>query len=231
MKIIVPLAGPEYLLDGQIKGLIDIKGTPYLKFILSSRPWAALVNSHDYIFILYDSAIMRGFRDEYLEKWFPNSKVVFISDFAQGAALSVMAALPIAYDQNHINEWIIIDLADIYIEINHELPSFLASEQHVNAFAVTFKSDLPCYSYFSVDYSLRINNVSEKNVISSNASAGIYLFQGISLIATCLSESLKMPHVSTFNNLFYVSLLFKHLSNVNAIAHIIEVNSFKDFSL
>ena len=93
MNIIIPLAGPDFIsASGELKSLIKYNRDYLTRYIVKSRPWMKSTEKNNLIFILDNSKITAEFSDNYLLKWFPNSKVIYISDYTRGAALTSLTA-------------------------------------------------------------------------------------------------------------------------------------------
>ena len=61
MKVIIPLAGPDYFSESIPKGLKDYGNGPFLKWILQSRPWYSEIPHKNYTFIFLDCNESRSF--------------------------------------------------------------------------------------------------------------------------------------------------------------------------
>ena len=89
MRVVVPLAGPDFILrGGELKANIKYDGEPLLRGVLNSRPWAKTLASRDYSFVLFDAPETRAFAADTLLDWYPDATVTFISSYTRGAALS-----------------------------------------------------------------------------------------------------------------------------------------------
>lgn len=208
MTVIVPLAGPDFVLsNGGVKAAVDVDGEPLLRRVLMSRPW--VVTAKAYIFVLHEDLPSRRFADDHLSVWFPGCATVFVSRATAGAALSVAIGVAMA---DVADEPLIVDLADIIIDLDED-PVRRFEDPRVHGVAVTFESSRPEYSYIRLDPSGRFVEAAEKRVISNHASAGVYLFRNAATYYRALSIALANPHVHTYNNLFYVCPLF------NGVAH------------
>lgn len=208
MKVIVPLAGPDFELeDGSTKSEQTIECTPLLRRALDNRPWAAQqhVTSSDYVFVLRDTAISRRFAASNLESWYPSCKTVFLSDYARGAALSAASGISSISGKD---EPVIVDLADIEFQASLDLIELFSKNAKLGAIALTFKSDNPCYSYILENKDGIFVEAAEKRVISDNASAGVYLFRSSAIYFSALAHALTYPESHVFNGLFYVCPLF-----------------------
>ena len=183
VKSIIPLAGDDYFKEDFCKGLLDTKKGPLLYSVLKSRPW--INNLSDLIFICLDSEMSRNFFNNYIRIWFPQSKIVYLSNKTSGAAFSILAGLSLA--SNKGNEPIIIDLADIYFETN-----FLPYKEFKDCgYAFAFKSKGNKYSYFELDEDMQVRKAAEKEQISNFASAGVYTFPSCSKLLKALAYALE----------------------------------------
>jgi len=204
MRVIVPLAGPDFVRrDGSIKGLTLFKGEPLLKYILDSRPWALEITG--YAFVLHDCTEARWFATQHLELWYPGCSIIYSTTFTRGAALSALAGLSAVDD---IHQPLIIDLGDIYYASNLDIRSSLCSSGEIGAIALVFKSTEPHYSYLSCDHNGVFLYAAEKRVVSDNASAGTYIFQNPATFLRSVAFAFENEADEACNNLFYVCPLF-----------------------
>jgi hypothetical protein len=204
MDVVVPLAGPDFVSpDGAIKALTPISGHLLLQHVLASRPWAPDVRG--YTFILKDGDLMRTFSEQYLRPWFPDSTVVYLSSFTRGAACSAMAGVACQRDP-HVP--LIVDLADILYSSNLNVASRLMRSTRCGGLALTFSSTNPSYSYLRLDEAGRVIEAAEKKLISTNASAGTYIFRNSAIYLSAVAHAYANEATQAYNNLFYVCPLF-----------------------
>ena len=209
MIVIVPLAGPDMILDNNsLKCQWLFRGEPFIKYILDSRAWCSAVDR--YIFIFHDHVVTRAFYSEYLKIVYPNSGAVFLTDYTNGAATSCLSALSLITDAS---DSIIIDFADIYFECVKSDFFDLLKDDAVNSAALTFKSDLDIYSYLKFNSNGIFEVSIEKKVISNCASAAVYYFDSVVRYIDALSWVVKNKEDYMHNDLFYVCPL---LNGVNA---------------
>lgn len=198
--VIIPLAGPDFISEGKLKALLDYKGGKLLYKILESRPWYGEVPLANYTFILYDCAQTREYAKT-LRKMYIGCIINFISNYTQGAALSVLNGMTTIRE---FNEPIIVDLADIDFNMDLNIQETFRTETETECICPYFISSDPSYSYFSEDqYSCIVDKIEEKNVISAKASTGIYIFRDFLTYLKCISFALD--NKLTFNDLYYVA--------------------------
>ena len=206
MRVIVPLAGPDFILDGGgLKAEIDLEGQPLLYRVLKSRPWAGKVAAQDHSFILIDAPETRVFAAGALAKWYPSSSVTFISRYTRGAALSALAGIATGED---VDTPIIVDLADILYTSTLDPAAVFNRNPDCGGIALTFKANNPAYSYLKMDACGVFVRAAEKRVIADNASAGTYMFRDMATYLRALAHGLENEESQTFQDLFFVCPLF-----------------------
>jgi hypothetical protein len=170
MITVVPLAGPD-LVESRwgIRPMFPVDGVPLLELVLSTRPWP-----YDrLVFVLRDVPELSVIRQFLKVRW-PSARVVVLSDVSGGALLSAMAGIALAVDPM---EPLVIDLADILFDPQGVPPvAELFGEPDVAGALPWFPSDDPAYSYLEIAGN-RVLRTAEKQVISREASAGVYLFR------------------------------------------------------
>ncbi len=226
MQVVVPLAGPDYFKNKIPKGLEpSINNNPQLYHTLKSRIWSTDKNIN-YSFILHDSEKSRSFVRNHIDQWFPNSNYIYLSNFTKGAALSAISAISFIELEN--SSPLIFDLADIFFETNI-YPDFEKKFSDSIFIGYSFKSDLPIYSYFGCDPNFYIKSVSEKKVISDNASAGVYIYKSASYYLNALAEILTKPRDYLFNNLLYLAPVLNGILDGKRNARLIHVEKYYDY--
>lgn len=204
MEVIIPLAGPDFVsADGALKALIPFSGQPLLRHVLTSRPWAETVSG--YTFILKDGETTRDFVEQHLRAWYPDATVILLSSFTRGAACSAMAGVSCQRDPHTP---LIVDLADILYASNLNVGDRLNRSPHCGGLALTFSSTNPLYSYLRTDETGRVVEAAEKNVISTNASAGTYIFRNSAIYLHAVAHAFSNEVSQVCNGLFYVCPLF-----------------------
>lgn len=217
MKIVVPLAGPDFERpDSGVKATIEIDGQPLLRRALETRPWwtRGQVGPTDLIFVLRDTPASQRFAHDTLPHWYPGATTVSVGRFTRGAALSALAGLALMADPA---EPICVDLADIeYRSTLDPVERFVATG--AGGIVLTFPSDDPAYSYLRTDGEGRVVEAAEKRVISGAASAGTYLFRDTPSYLIALAHSLTHADAVMHRDLFFVCPLVNGL-----VAHGLDV--------
>ena len=230
MQIIVPLAGPDFVReDGSVKALVEVDGQPLLLKTLRERSWFGRVPSSNYTFILHDRAETRAFANSHLSAWFEGCRIVFISDFTRGAALSALAGVSIQAD---LDAPVICDLADIAYQSDLDIERVFEGNMQAGAIFLTFASDNPVYSYLRRDDSEQVVEAAEKRVISNEASAGTYIFRKASVYLRAVAHALDNAETQTYRNLFFVCPLANGVIDQNlqveafAVTDVVDIKTF-----
>ncbi len=206
MRVIVPLAGPDFVLaNGKVKAVLDLDGEPLLKKALESRPWAGSVDPAKYVFVMLDRPETRRFAQSELADWYRQSQVVFLSQPTRGAAFSALAGVS---SYTNIDEPFVIDLADILYSSSLAPHKVFADSPDCGGIALTFHSDAPEYSYLRCDADGRFVEAAEKQVISSQASAGTYIFANATVFLRAVAHAIENEATQARGGLFYVCPLF-----------------------
>ncbi|AOL22389.1 hypothetical protein Ga0102493_111361 [Erythrobacter litoralis] len=147
----------------------------------------------------------RAFATGSLARWYPGAAQVFLGQYTRGAALSAMAgvAMSIADDGP-----LIVDLADILYASDLNPGAVFSRDSDCGAIALAFQSRSPSYSYLRLDHDGMVVEAAEKRVISSNASAGTYVFADVSVYLTAMAHALRDFDKQQHNGLLYVCPLF-----------------------
>lgn len=226
MAVIVPLAGPDFIRDdGSLKAEIELGGTPLLRRVLESRPWAGAVAPDDYVFVLLDAPETRVFAKGPLAEWYPGATVAFLSRYTRGAALSALAGMATVVK---MAQPITVDLADILYTCNLDPEVHFAANPNCGGIALTFKADNPCYSYLRLDASGMFAEAAEKRVISHNASAGTYIFRDLSTYLCAMAHGLDNEYSQSYNDLFFLCPLFNGVKDCGKDVYLQSVTEIFD---
>ena len=228
MRIIIPLAGPDYLNNGEIKGRQKTVDGNLLESILRSRPWYGLIPSENYKFVFLDKKVLREFFYNDIKEFLPKSSAVFLSETSKGAALSVMSCLS-NFDLS-VDSPLLIDLADISFHKDGIDYSDIFNEQNADILIHTFRSFSNQFSFAEVSKNGNVINIKEKELISNNALIGTYFFKSFNIFIKALHNSLYNFNDYSFNGLLYISPILNYLISEKYKVRCINCNLKDDFS-
>ena len=173
LNIVIPMAGAgsRFSKAGfkDPKPLIPVHDMPMIQLIIENlRP----VEPHLFIFICQREHIHLYGLQKKLNDWAPGCKIVEIDGLTAGAACTVLAA------SEFINNdcALMIANSDQYVDldINTYLNNFLVKD--IDGLIMTMRADDPKWSFVGLDGDL-VTRVVEKEVISNEATVGIYNFR------------------------------------------------------
>jgi hypothetical protein len=229
MIAIVPLAGPDFVHPRLgIKPLFPIDGEPLLRRVITSRPWwrKGLLKSENLIFVLRDFPESDRALS-YIDEWFPKSKKVIISDFTQGALMSVLAGVALVKD---FEVPICIDLVDILYDSQEVMVDLFAKDSSVGAIVPYFISQESCYSYLEIGDRNSVTKAVEKQVISQFASAGTYFFRNVRSYINSVAFSLQHRQELSVKDILFVCPAINYVISVGARVIPIPVNNIRSIS-
>ena len=230
MKVVVPLAGPDFERpDGSVKAEQLVDGEPLLRAALEKRPWwrNGLVRDEDLVFVLLDTPRGRAFAAGSLAAWYPRARQVMISQTTGGAALSALAGVALIDD---VEAPLCVDLVDILYRSRLDPPATFAA-CNADAIALVFPSSNPIYSYLRADESGCVVEAAEKRVISTQASAGTYIFANPSIYLDALAHNLRHRSEVTHKGLFFVCPLYNGVLATGGRVILELVNDVQDIKL
>lgn len=223
LNIVVPMAGAgsRFSKAGYVdpKPLIKIHDTPMIEVVVSNlRPQMP----HRFIFIVQSAhAEAYGLR-EFLPRISNGGLVIEINGLTEGAACTVLHAR----DLINSDDPLMIANSDQYIDcdINTYLNQMVASK--LDGLIMTMTADDPKWSFVALNEQHLVTRVVEKEVISTEATVGIYNFRrGRDFV--CAADNM-IARNERVNNEFYVAPSYNELirqghrvgiHNIGAEAH------------
>jgi NDP-sugar pyrophosphorylase family protein len=184
------------------KPFIDVLGKPMIQWVIENLTSDV---EQRFIFICQKEHQERFSFDTILEKLSPGSQVIGIDGLTQGAAETVLFASHLINDDNPL----VIANSDQYIE--YEMDSFFRSlnKKIFDGSILTMTSQHPKWSYIRYGNNQLVTEVREKEVISDEATVGIY---GFSKGSDFLNAAQKMiKNDSRVNGEFYVAPVYNEL--------------------
>ena len=171
LNIVVPMAGrgsrfanAGYALP---KPLLPIRETPMIEVVVNNlRP----KGEHRFIFICLTEHIKQYDLRQKLSEISPGCEVIPVSTVTEGAACTVLLAEQFIDNANPL----MIANSDQYVDI--DINAYLKSGEHADGFMMTMTAGDNRWSFIRLDDNGLVTEVREKEVISNEATVGIYNF-------------------------------------------------------
>jgi HAD superfamily hydrolase (TIGR01509 family) len=201
MNVLVPMAGAGSRFENAgysfPKPLIEVNGKPMIKAVVDSLN----IKAH-YIFITQQAHYEKYNLGHLLNLIAPNCDVIQVNGLTEGAACTSLLA------KNLINndKELIIANSDQLIEWDTSKFFYYVRNKNADGSILTFKNSHPKWSYVKLNEYDDIVQVAEKQVISENATCGIYYWKkGSDYVKYAEQMILKNIRV---NNEFYIAPVF-----------------------
>lgn len=209
LNVVIPMAGAGSRFGNKgykdPKPLIAIHGVPMIRVVINNlRPRCA----HRFIFVCQTAHIDAYGLSEKLSTWAGGCVVVGLDAVTAGAACTVLAAKK--YIDN--DDPLMIANSDQYIntDINDCLSRVCESE--LDGLIMTMTASDPKWSFVELDGKKFVKRVVEKEVISDEATVGIYHFNHgrdfVFAAETMIAKNLRV------NNEFYVAPAYNELIQI-----------------
>jgi len=201
LNIVIPMAGRGsrfanvgYMLP---KPLIPIRGVPMIEVVVKNlRPRC----KHRFIFICLEEHIEKYDLIEKLKKISQNCIIIPVSGVTQGAACTVLLA------EGHINnaDGLMIANSDQYVDI--DINDYVKEGSGASGIIMTMTANDNKWSFVRIDERNLVVEVREKEIISNEATVGIYNFAHgfdfVSYAKRMINNDLRV------NGEFYVAPVF-----------------------
>lgn len=206
LNIVMPMAGRgQRFLDAGYanpKPLIPVHGRPMTEVVINNlRP----NRPHRFIFLILREHAEEFDLDFYLRRWVPNCEILFVDKVTEGAACTVL----LAKDLINTNDALMIANCDQWVDMRIDDYLVTGDSSDVDGLIMTMWADHPKWSYVRFDETGRIIEVVEKQVVSNEATVGIYNFRrGSDFVRgaeTMIGKNLRV------NNEFYVAPAYNEL--------------------
>lgn len=206
VTFVVPMAGAgsRFAKAGyqNPKPLIPVHGRPMIDLVI--RNLTPKRYQSRFVFIVQKEQITKYGVDEKLRAWCPGCEVVSVDGLTEGAACTVLLA------KQHITEDpLVIANCDQYVDcaIDDFLDSWFGGEY--DGMIMTMTADDPKWSFVGFDAAGRVDRVVEKEVISNEATVGIYGFtRGLDFVRAAEDMIAANERVK---NEFYVAPAYNRL--------------------
>jgi NDP-sugar pyrophosphorylase family protein len=180
------------------KPLIDVNGVPMIKAVIDS-----LNIDGNYIFIVQKEHSVKYHLQDVLDEFVPGCKIVEIDGLTDGAARTTLAAKDLI---NNDAPLLIANSDQVIIWDSLVFTSLLRSRDAI----ALFKANDPKWSFAQINGGM-VTKVAEKEVISDNASVGVYGFQHGSDYVK-YAEQMIEKNIRT-NNEFYICPVYNEAIN------------------
>lgn len=205
LNIVIPMAGrgQRFVEAGYAvpKPLIPVHGTPMIDLVVHNvRPRA----EHRFVFICQKDHIEQFSLKSHLEEVAPGCVVVEIPHVTEGAACTVLLAEEYIDNEDPL----MIVNSDQYIR--YSIDDYLAAQEGAaDGLIMTMEADDPKWSFVRLGPAGEVLGVVEKQVVSNEATVGIYNFRkGSDFVRAARSMIGKNLRV---NNEFYVAPVYNEL--------------------
>ena len=220
LNIVVPMAGAGSRFQkagyNLPKPLISVNGIPMIRVIIENLKPST---PHRFIFIC-----QKAHADEYdlqlkMSAWAPGSEVVMVNGLTEGAACTVLAAERLI----NSDEPLMIANSDQYVDVSIDEYLEKMGMNALDGIMMTMRANDPKWSFVGFDETGLVSKVVEKEVISDEATVGIYNFKrGRDFVAAADEMIEKDLRV---NNEFYVAPVYNQLVDSGSRIGVFNVGS------
>jgi HAD superfamily hydrolase (TIGR01509 family) len=172
MNILIPMAGAgkRFVDAGYVfpKPIIEIQNKPMIQWVIDS-----LNINANYIFIIQKEHQQKFNLKSVLKILKPNCKIIDLDEVTEGAACTTLLA------KNYIDndKPLMIANSDQFIKWNSSKSLYNYYSKKYDGAILTFEAIHPKWSYAKCDDNNIVSEVAEKNVISKNATVGVYYWK------------------------------------------------------
>lgn len=204
LNIVVPMAGRgSRFFDAGYempKPLIDINGHPMIEYVVKS---ITPNQDHRFIFICQEEHIQKYHLDITLNAIAPSCTIIPITYITEGAACTVL----LAEQYINVEAPLMIANSDQYVDV--DINDYVDSIRENDGLIMTMPANHPKWSYIQFDNQGYVTLVREKEVISNEATVGIYNFaRGNEFVEFAHQMIRKNIRV---NNEFYVAPIYNEM--------------------
>ncbi|GGP25442.1 glycosyltransferase family 2 protein [Silvimonas amylolytica] len=206
LNIVVPMAGAgsRFAKAGYTdpKPLIPVHGVPMIQLVINNlRP----ATEHRFIFVVQREHATRYGLKALFSQWAPGSELIEIDGVTQGAACTCL----LAADLINNDDPLMIANSDQYVDASMEAYLDEMARHQADGLIMTMTANDPKWSFVGYDAHGVVNRVVEKEVISDEATVGIYNFgkgsDFVRLARQMVEEERRM------NGEFYVAPVYNEL--------------------
>ncbi len=172
LNIVIPMAGrgSRFTKEGfeLPKPLIDVNGYPMIEYVTNNLTPRC---EHRFIYICQEEHLRKYGLKEKLYEIAPGCEVITIDHITEGAACTVLLAEEFIDN----NDPLMIANCDQYVGI--DINEYLNSLREYDGLIMTMPASDPKWSFIKYDENGFVTDVREKEVISDEATVGIYNYR------------------------------------------------------
>ena len=172
INVVIPMAGrgSRFVRQGYTipKPLIDVLGTPMIELVSDNvRP----AGEHRFVYLCLQDHIEKYNLRRELERISPGCVIVPVDHVTEGAACTVLLA------KEYINndDALMIANSDQYVDTS--IDAYISAMEKDDGLIMTMTADEDKWSYIAFDDDRHVTMVREKEVISNEATVGIYNYR------------------------------------------------------
>ena len=204
LNIVIPMAGKgsRFAQAGykMPKPLIEIYGHPMIEYVVKNITPKC---EHRFIFICQEEHLKKYDLAYELEKFAPRCEIVTVDHITEGAACTVLLAEKYIDNDNAM----MIANSDQYVDT--DINNYLAAIKDYDGLIMTMPANHPKWSYIKFDENGFVTMVREKEVISNEATVGIYNYKhGCDFVK--FSHQMIEKNIRV-NNEFYVAPVYNEM--------------------
>ena len=201
LNVVIPMAGKgsRFATAGYTfpKPLIEVWGKPMIQLVVENLNIEA-----NYTFIVQKEHYEKYNMGPFLKMLKPDCKIIQTDGVTEGAACTVLLTKDIIDNDNPI----LIVNSDQYVEWNANEAMYAFSADGIDGGILTFESISPKWSYAAIGVDGFVEDVREKEVISREATCGLYYWRRGSDFVK-YAEQMVARNIRV-NNEFYVAPVY-----------------------
>ena len=206
LNIVIPMAGAgsRFNVAGYTdpKPLIPVHGKPMIKLVIENL---TPIQQHRFIFICQSAHVAKYGLREKLTAWALGCVVIEINGITEGAACTVLTAKSFIDNDSPL----MIANSDQFVDMDVNQYLGIFDNTSIDGLIMTMRASDPKWSFVGLDSARNVTRVVEKEVISDEATVGIYNFrQGRSFVS---AAEAMIANNERGNGEFYVAPVYNRL--------------------
>ena len=204
LNIVIPMAGrgSRFADAGYVnpKPLIEIYGRPMIEYVTKNITPTC---KHRFIYICQEEHLQKFGLEIALKKMAPDCEIVTIDHITEGAACTVLLA------EKYINNDDALMIANSDQYVDYDINDYLSAIKQEDGLIMTMPADDSKWSFIKYDEKGYVQLVREKEVISHEATVGIYNYRCGADFVTYAHQMIEKN--IRVNNEFYVAPVYNEM--------------------